>query len=1434
MPRGTSAAPKCNNGWSWCEVEQPLCQGADWGVCDSEEDPILAGSFPICIRVVPSNATRIFEYEPCQHRFTYVRQPHVDSLSPRSGPSSGGTNVSLHGRYFPQARLGGLLCRFGEGKSSSVAPARWLSRQEITCVSPEVIGHFNATRTVPVTISINGGSDWTPTTAYFSFVKELRGTVYPSFGPRGGGTLLDVHVPRDSHTTFNEFSQVVSCCFGEPPATMMPASRISDMLYQCKTPPWPQSPAQVSIGVAQADGRCQSPPYSKFDYVEPWKIHRIYPSEFDEKQQAEGFRLFISGENFLPAKTAICRLGGKILAPAEVIGTNYTLLCMVPPTGFQLAGSPGGITYEVEVAINGQDFIRGTPPVLVRFVSATAVVTVEPENVSALGHLPLTVAGSGLSADVRYCIFGEDERAIEVPVASLASEREVVCTTPHWEIRPYGAVSERVMVRLSSDGVGAARSPSAYVNFVAYPYVHTVDPNEGPVEGGTIVRAYGHHFQPNGEDILLQCVFGSRKSKALVISDTELQCTSPPVDGAFSPTGHLASFDLETIPATPMVKGTTHASNQQPMKQLTFYYRRFVPSISLVEPLSGPEFGNTLVSLRSDVPILNSRNIKCLFGNIAVPLFMVTQNEATCTSPAFNEPSLVELTLSADGQNRVQIGPNGEAVRFKYYITPTVAKVTPAFGSSRGGTIVQLEGAHFINDGRLTCKFGDLTVPAFRFISSALERMRFSCFFDIISLFPPDSAAGESSSSSQIRSVGSSLRMSSMIAIDVVLASGRTATVTLDSVAFISDLKIRAEEELGMPLLNVSAEGKILKTSCTLADAGLKDGATVTASARRASLVGGSAAFAVIRGDASVITWGEGRDGGNSSRVQHLLKDVQTIIGNSSSFAALLGDKSVVVWGNAADGGDSSKVQSQLNDVTSIISANSAFAAILSDGHVVTWGQAENGGDSSSVQALLEDVKDICGANHSFAAIRRNGTVVTWGRQTDGGSSEHIREELQDVISISSTACAFAAIRKDSTVITWGDPTGGGDSTGVKEQLKHVVKVTGTDKAFAAILTDGHVVTWGDPKCGGNSSSVQSELINVREIVGNCNAFAAILESGKVVTWNCDYDKDELYDIQHIEHSLYDFIALRKDGTVVTWGNGRYKVPELKEVCQIAASSSAFAALQVDGKVVTWGLGPLGGDSSSVAEQLQNVKEVNATASQKILPGVSKRKASELRLRKLLCNEVSLSNNGQNFTGGSDAKFQFLGFTYFHLHPYLGPISGNTTVLVESATVPVGASSSIRCRFGTLTVQGVYVNDTFLQCVSPAVVTQGEVKFEVALNQQDFVEASQKFLYYEIPRITAVDPPLGPNHKGLSIRLLGQGFISTNYLKIRFGGVSIEPEGLHLVQTALAPTDTEVVVELPKITLNEDMSRVPVPQCVTAEIAKNHAIILLPESSSHL
>ncbi|CAE8613253.1 unnamed protein product [Polarella glacialis] len=703
----------------WCSVEEPYCQGADWGYCDSREDPIIAGSYPVCVRVLPSSASTVYEHEPCHHRFTYFRSPHVDSLSPRSGPITGGTNVTLTGRYFPQTRLGGLLCKFGD----FISPGRWLSSAGIACVSPQSLGDNFGVRTVQVTISVNGGVDWTPSTASFSFVPELQGFLSPEFGPRRGGTLLEVHVPRrfgELEAALVNLSQVKSCCFGTPPVTIVPALRISDTHYRCTTPPWPQSPANVAVGVAQDDGRCQALPRARFSYVEQWLPTRVYPAELDEAQQAAGVKIFVSGERFRLAGGAMCRFGGTAMSPAQVLVSNYSLVCSLPTTGLNLRRTPNGTSLEVEVAMNGVDFAGGSPPVLLRFTLATAVHSVEPANISTLGNLALTVKGANLGADLRKCIFGEGERAVEVPLSALSSEREAICTAPHWEISPEGAAAERVLVRLAADGVGNARESTAYVTYFAHPEALIVEPNEGPVSGGTRVQVKGQNFRPDGMDLTIECVFGSKRSAALVINDTDLLCTSPALESLLVPTGYLSSFDLELLPKPPKLATSTPAATASPKKQMTFYYRRFLASISQAEPLSGPELGGTLVSLRLDHPFLNSQLLRCVFGNIPVPLFMVSANEATCVSPAMYKPGFVELTLTLDMQNRVQIGPMGSPMLFHYYLTPTVAKVTPSFGSARGGTLVQLEGAHFINNGRLTCKFGQVTVPAYLFISTAL------------------------------------------------------------------------------------------------------------------------------------------------------------------------------------------------------------------------------------------------------------------------------------------------------------------------------------------------------------------------------------------------------------------------------------------------------------------------------------------------------------------------------------------------------------------------------------------------------------------------------------------------------------------------------------------------------------------------------------------
>ncbi|MEH2165586.1 MAG: DUF4347 domain-containing protein, partial [Nostoc sp.] len=59
---------------------------------------------------------------------------------------------------------------------------------------------------------------------------------------------------------------------------------------------------------------------------------------------------------------------------------------------------------------------------------------------------------------------------------------------------------------------------------------------------------------------------------------------------------------------------------------------------------------------------------------------------------------------------------------------------------------------------------------------------------------------------------------------------------------------------------------------------------------------------------------------------------------NYYAFAALKEDGSVVTWGNSSSGGDSSTVTSQFTGVTNIFSTGFAFAALKEDGSVVTWG----------------------------------------------------------------------------------------------------------------------------------------------------------------------------------------------------------------------------------------------------------------------------------------------------------------------------------------------------------------------------------------------------------------------------------------------------------------------------------------------------------------
>jgi hypothetical protein len=68
-------------------------------------------------------------------------------------------------------------------------------------------------------------------------------------------------------------------------------------------------------------------------------------------------------------------------------------------------------------------------------------------------------------------------------------------------------------------------------------------------------------------------------------------------------------------------------------------------------------------------------------------------------------------------------------------------------------------------------------------------------------------------------------------------------------------------------------------------------------------------AFAALKNDGTVVSWGDGDYGGDSTGVN--LTDIETISSNFGAFAALKYDGTVVSWGGSFFGGDSSSIQNQ-------------------------------------------------------------------------------------------------------------------------------------------------------------------------------------------------------------------------------------------------------------------------------------------------------------------------------------------------------------------------------------------------------------------------------------------------------------------------------------------------------------------------------------------
>ena len=112
--------------------------------------------------------------------------------------------------------------------------------------------------------------------------------------------------------------------------------------------------------------------------------------------------------------------------------------------------------------------------------------------------------------------------------------------------------------------------------------------------------------------------------------------------------------------------------------------------------------------------------------------------------------------------------------------------------------------------------------------------------------------------------------------------------------------------------------------------------------------------------------------------------------------------------------------------------------------------------------------------------------------------------------------------------------------------------------------------------------------------------------------------------------------------------------------------------------------------------------------------------------------DIDITLNGQQYTK-SGVKFTFFGIDY--LYPPLGPQSGGTIVSVFGKGFT--DTGQIRCLFGLLPVDGVYVSYYEIQCLAPPYIIENEVDravdFEITFYMAEWTQSGEAHTAFRCP-----------------------------------------------------------------------------------------------------
>ncbi len=282
--------------------------------------------------------------------------PSLTSMSPSSGPATGGTTVDLRGLDFVK---GGTSVSFGGTASPLVS---FVDAHHIRAVSPAGSGG-------PVNITVTTSNGTTPTRPadQFSWVPAVT-AVSPASGPVGGGNGVSI--------TGAGFTGATSVSFGSVAASSFTVN--SDGNISATAPAG--TAATVNVTVTGATGTSAIVPSDHYSYVNKPTVTAISPSA---GPSSGGNSVSITGSGFVAGSTVKF---GSTSSALVTIATATHLTAKVP------AQAPG--TIDVTVTTPGGTSVH-TLGDHYAYLATPSVTALSPNAGAKSGGNTVTITGSG-------------------------------------------------------------------------------------------------------------------------------------------------------------------------------------------------------------------------------------------------------------------------------------------------------------------------------------------------------------------------------------------------------------------------------------------------------------------------------------------------------------------------------------------------------------------------------------------------------------------------------------------------------------------------------------------------------------------------------------------------------------------------------------------------------------------------------------------------------------------------------------------------------------------------------------------------------------------------------------------------------------------------------------------------------------------------------